>query len=316
MYSQLFGLREDPFNTTPDPRFLFLTQQHRKALAGLTYAVLSAKRFIVLTGDIGTGKTTLLQTALRYLPETRCQCSVILNPTLTVDEALEATLQGFGVAEISGSKVQRLSSLGHVVQQGELLGKVSILIVDEAHKASPQVLEEIRLLGNFESLQIVLAGQPELNEVLNREDLRQLKQRIAVRLSIEPLSSGEVEQYIEHRWHKAGGAGSPPFSPEALAEIVQRSDAIPRLINSICDNALTLAYEEQASLVTARHVSQAAAKLDIAGAGDAADARRRNPTWQSELVSRWRRLSIRMPLRKASPFPAGRPGDENARERA
>src|SRR5260370_34588931 len=128
MYNQFCGLREDPFNTTPDPGFLFLSEQHRKALAGLTYAVLNNKRFIVLTGDIGTGKTTLLQTGLRYLPESRCQCSVILNPTLTADEALEVTLLGFGVTEISASKASRLSALDDLIRQGEHHGKESVLI--------------------------------------------------------------------------------------------------------------------------------------------------------------------------------------------
>jgi general secretion pathway protein A len=267
MYRQFFGLKENPFNTTPDPKFLFLTPQHRKALAGLTYAMLSGKHFVVLTGEIGSGKTTLLATALHDLQASRCESSIIVNPTLTPAETLEAILMGFGVTEIPSTRLHRLSTLDRVIQQANLNKKVPALIVDEAHKMSLEVLQEVRLLANIESLQVVLAGQNELNQILNREDLRELRERITLRLSIEPLSPLEVERYIRHRWEKAGGTGPLPFTPEALVEVARSSGAIPRLINSICDNALHLAFQAQVSAVTAGHVLEAVTNLDITNAG-------------------------------------------------
>jgi general secretion pathway protein A len=237
-------------------------------LAGLTYAMVGGKHFVVLTGEIGTGKTILLATALHYVPASLCECSLIVHPTLTPEETLEAILMGFGVLKIPDTRFQCLSTLGQVIQQANLHGRVPVLIVDEAHKISPAVLEEILiLLENFQYLQIVLAGQNELNEILNREDLRELKERITLRLSIEPLSSLEVEHYIWHRWGKAGGIGSPPFAPEALEEVARWSGAIPRLINMICDNALHAAFQAHVSEVTISHVLWAVAKLDIANPG-------------------------------------------------
>jgi general secretion pathway protein A len=262
-----FGLRKNPFSMTPDPAFLFLTEQHREALVGLTYAILERKGFAVLTGEVGTGKTTLLARVLQFIPSTRLQFSLILNPTLTPSEFLEMTLLDFGMKDIPSSKALRLWKLQDLLLQGQREGKVSALIVDEAHKLSPEVLEEIRLLGNFEEtdhklLQIVLVGQTELDDILNREDLRQLKQRVAVRLSIASLAPTEVSQYIRHRWLRAGGA-EPPFSAPAMAGIADASRGIPRLINSVCENALTLAFAEGSSLVERRHVQAALADLRL-----------------------------------------------------
>jgi general secretion pathway protein A len=262
-----FGLRKNPFSMTPDPSFLFMTEQHREGLAGLTYAILERKGFAVLTGEVGTGKTTLLARVLQFVPSTRLQFSLIVNPTLTPSEFLEMTLLDFGVKDIPSSKAQRLWKLQSLLLQGQREGKVSALIVDEAHKLSPDVLEEIRLLGNFEEadqklLQILLVGQTELDDILNREDLRQLKQRVAVRLSIGPLAQTEVSQYIRHRWLRAGGT-EPPFSTNAMSDIADASHGVPRLINSVCENALTLAFAEGSSLVERRHVQAAMADLRL-----------------------------------------------------
>src|SRR5215472_8629790 len=186
MYHQFFGLRKDPFGMTPDPAFLYVTAAHREALAGLTYSILSRKGFVVLTGDAGTGKTTLLTRILQSIPPSRARFSVVLNPTLTPAEFLELALLDFGIGSIPASKAQRLLLLEEFLVKAREQKQVPVLVVDEAHKLPPDVLEEIRLLSNFEQaeaklLQIVLAGQTELAAVLNRPDLRQLKQRIAVR---------------------------------------------------------------------------------------------------------------------------------------
>jgi general secretion pathway protein A len=267
MYNRSFGVRRNPFNMTPDPAFLFLTAQHREALVGLTYAILQRKGFAVLTGDAGTGKTTLLARVLQFIPASQVQSSVILNPTLTPAEFLELALLDFGVTNVPSSKAQRLWILRNLLLEARSQGRISALIIDEAHKLSQEVLEEIRLLGNFEEadekfLQIVLIGQNELDHALNREDLRQLKQRIAVRLSIPPLAPPEVGQYIRHRWLRAGG-NQPPFSSEAVSLIAEASRGIPRLINGLCDNALTLAFGEDSSEVDARHVQASAVDLHL-----------------------------------------------------
>lgn len=267
MYNRSFGLRRNPFNMTPDPSFLFLTAQHREALVGLTYAIMQRKGFIVLTGEAGTGKTTLLARVLQFIPASQVQSSVILNPTLTPAEFLEMALLDFGVTNVPSSKAQRLWTLRNLLLKAREQGRVSALIIDEAHKLSREVLEEIRLLGNFEEadekfLQIVLIGQNELDEALNREDLRQLKQRIAVRLSIAPLASPEVGQYIRHRWLRAGG-NHPPFSSDAVSLVANASHGIPRLINGLCDNALTLAFGEGSSAVETRHVQASAVDLHL-----------------------------------------------------
>jgi len=267
MYDRAFGLRKNPFNMTPDPAFLYLTEQHREALVGLTYAILQRKGFVVLTGDAGTGKTTLLARVLQFLPASRLQFSLIMNPTLTPSEFLEMAMLDFGITDIPASKAQRLWKLQNFIVEGQLKGKVSALIIDEAHKLTPEVLEEIRLLGNFEEadrklLQIVLVGQNELDDNLNRDDLRQLKQRISLRLYIGPISEPEVEQYIRHRWLVAGGA-EPPFSREAITLIASASRGTPRLINSLCENASTFALGEGSAQIEGRHVRLAAADLNI-----------------------------------------------------
>jgi general secretion pathway protein A len=260
-------LRRNPFNMTPDPAFLFLTPQHREALVGLTYALLEHKGFVVLTGEAGTGKTTLLARVLQALPSSQLQSSVIMNPTLTPAEFLELALLDFGVNDIPASKAQRLWVLQKLLMEGQKQRKVSALIVDEAHKLSPELLEEIRLLGNFESadrklLQVLLLGQSELDKNLNREDLRQFKQRIALRLHIGALSAPEVGEYIQHRWLIAGG-GTSPFSSEAVLRIAETSRGIPRIINGLCDNALTLAFGEGSNSVDVRHVLMAATDLHL-----------------------------------------------------
>jgi general secretion pathway protein A len=266
MYTAFFGLTRMPFNMTPDPAFLFFTEQHREALAGLTYAILDRKGFMALSGMAGSGKTTLLAWILEKLPAGKVQSSVILNPTLTTSEFLELAMLDFGMTDIPQNKAHRLRMLQGFLLKGQSEGKTSVLIVDEAHKLSPEVLEEIRLLGNFECadqklLQVALVGQSELDEVLSRPELWQLKQRISVRLALEPLGPNEIFHYINHRWHVAGGKQSAPFSDDAVLNVAKWSRGIPRLINSICDNALVEAFADSTRSVSAEHVRIAAGDL-------------------------------------------------------
>ena len=268
MYKDFFSLQKLPFNLTPDPAFLFLPPKHREALAGLTYAVLERKGFVVLTGDAGTGKTTLINSVLSRLPAERVESSIILNPTLTASEFLESVLLDFDIPDLPASKAQRLWKLQEFLARTHHQNRFAVLVIDEAHKLSLDVLEEIRLLGNYEtasekSLQILLLGQSELDGLLNRRDLRQFKQRIALRLYIDPLAPLEIQQYIRFRWAKAGGKDAPPFNPDAVAGIVQWSQGIPRLINSISDSALLMAYGDESPLVGLNYVREAATNLGL-----------------------------------------------------
>jgi general secretion pathway protein A len=268
MYETHFGLQRKPFTMTPDPSFFFQTHGHREALAALLYAVREEKGFIVLTGDAGSGKTTLLSSLLRMIPSTQAVFSLVFNPTVSPDEFLELALLDFGIEEIRSSKAWRLHKLQEVVMEAHTAGRTCVLVVDEAHKLSAEVLEEIRLLTNFENaerklLQIVLAGQPELRNTLNAENLRQLKQRIAVRCQLQALSGAEVVQYIHFRWLKAGGRQELPFDQDALQIIAHVSGGLPRVINALCDNALLLIYGAGDAIVTAVHVRQVARDLDL-----------------------------------------------------
>ena len=269
MYKDFFGLQKLPFNLTPDPAFLYLPTKHREALAGLTYSVLERRGFVVLTGDAGTGKTTLINSVLSRLPSGRVESSIILNPTLTASEFLESVLLDFDIVDVPASKAQRLWKLQEFLARTYHENRYAVLVIDEAHKLSPEVLEEIRLLGNLESaadkfLQILLLGQSELDDLLNRQDLRQFKQRIALRLYIDPLSPSETCQYIRFRWARAGGRDTLPITSDALAAIAQWSQGIPRLINSICDSALLMAYADESPLVGSNYVRAAAANLALA----------------------------------------------------
>jgi len=268
MYTKFFGLQKLPFNLTPDPEFLFLSPKHREALAGLTYAVLARKGFVVLTGDAGTGKTTLLASVVSQLPADKVLSSILLNPTLTPSEFIELLMLDFGITGIPPSKAQRLWALQGFLLEAYRSDRTAILVIDEAHKLSAEVLEEIRLLGNYEYgpdkfLQIVLLGQCELDDLLDRHDLRQFKQRIALRLYIDPLTSAQTADYIRFRWAKAGGAGEPPFAPDAIEGVVRWSGGVPRLINSICDSALLMAFGDTCSSVGLHYIRDAAMNLAL-----------------------------------------------------
>ncbi len=268
MYLAAFGLQKEAFSLGPDPSVLYMTANHREALAGLTFAILGEKGFVLLIGDAGTGKTTVLSRVLNQLPVGRVRASMIVNPTLKTDEFLEFALLNFGITEVPASKPLRLLALQRFLASAQERGEICVLVVDEAHKLSLEILEEIRLLGNFENhgrklLQIVLSGQNELGQLLGREDLRQLKQRISVRLKIEELKSAEVDEYIAYRWFKASGQPTHPFTADAVAAIAKWSKGIPRVVNSICDNALLMALAEEVTVVSGRQILEVCKDLDL-----------------------------------------------------
>jgi general secretion pathway protein A len=268
MYEQFFGIEKCPFSMTPDPSTLYLTDGHREAIAGLNYAIMQRKGFVVLTGEAGTGKTTLLRKLMEMLPESDVITSVVLNPLLTPREFIELLMLDFGIPSPPRSKARRLTLLAQTLIDAHRAGKTAVLFLDEAHKLTFEVLEEIRLLTNFETssqklLQIVLAGQPELVDLLNRQDLWQLKQRIAIRLQTHPLSRDQVAKYIDHRWTKAGGNDKPPLTEDAISLVALKSMGIPRLVNAICDNALLFAFGAGTHVVTPRLVGEVVRDLDL-----------------------------------------------------
>jgi len=271
MYLQHFGLEKTPFSLTPDPRFLFLTPRHREALAALLFAVTERKGFMVMTGDAGTGKTTLVRKLLLSIPITCAQFSVIVNPAVNRSEFLECVLMDFGVENVPESKAMRLSLLKKFLLRAHSEGKTSVLVIDEAHLLTAELTDEIRLLSNFETseqklLQIILVGQNELNAVLNLESMRQVKQRVAIRMHIEPLPAPEVKRYLQTRWTRAAGRYPLPFSDDAIGLVARASGGIPRVINVVCDAALVNAYGIGSAIVGPRQIQEVLADLQIAPA--------------------------------------------------
>ena len=247
MYNAFFGFRESPFNLSPDPAFLYRSPQHEEALANLVYGVRSRKGFIVLTGEVGTGKTTMLECLRDYLDQQRIEFGFLFNSRLTADQFFEMIAYDFDLQCDRKSKTEVLFALNSLLIEQSERGRTAVLIVDEAHNLEWEVLEEIRLLGNLENrqgklLQIILAGQPELDRKLDAPNLRQLKQRIVLRCTLNPLTRPETHEYIDARLTCAGLTGQTLFSPTIIDEIETRSKGIPRLINAICDNLLVTAF--------------------------------------------------------------------------
>ena len=268
MYTSFFGLNEKPFAITPDPRYLFMSERHGEALAHLVYGVTESGGFMQLTGEVGTGKTTLVRTLLQNKLPNNADVAVVLNPRLSVIEFLETICEELGILapEIRGSVKALVDALNHQLLRAHAEGRRVILVVDEAQNLSRDVLEQVRLLTNLETakqklLQIILIGQPELRDLLAREDLRQLAQRITGRYHLEPLSRDETAQYIEHRLRVAGALGEI-FDSSAKREVFRLTEGVPRLINVICDRALLGAYSEETRRVTRRLVRRAAAEIE------------------------------------------------------
>ena len=267
MYTSFFGLNEKPFAITPDPRYLFLSERHGEALAHLVYGVTESGGFMQLTGEVGTGKTTLVRTLLQNKLPNNADVAVVLNPRLSVLEFLETICEELGILapENRGSVKALVDSLNHQLLRAHAEGRRVILVVDEAQNLSRDVLEQVRLLTNLETakqklLQIILIGQPELRDLLAREDLRQLAQRITGRYHLEPLSRDETAQYIEHRLRVAGALGEV-FDSAAKREVFRLTAGVPRLINVVCDRALLGAYSTETRRVNRRLVRRAAAEI-------------------------------------------------------
>jgi len=266
VYLSFYRLTEHPFNLTPDPWFLFLTAGHREALAQLQYGVEQGKGFIVLSGEVGTGKTTLLQALLEKLDPTTA-VAYVYNSTLPFDGLLEYALEDLGVSARGTTHAQRLFALNEFLIERRRKGVNTVLIIDEAQNLSPETLEQVRLLSNFETptaklLQILLVGQPELMKKLQLPELRQLRQRIGLRCVIGPLTQDETREYIRTRLHIAGAPDLHLFTDDAIRRIASYAGGIPRVVNLVCDHCLLIGYADQEHRIDRRIVDEAIRYLE------------------------------------------------------
>jgi general secretion pathway protein A len=268
MYKGFFGLKDNPFNVNPDPRFLYLTKEIEEALSALKYGVQNRKGFITLTGEVGTGKTTLVNRLLDWLHEQKVRTAFLFNSRMNTSQLFDFILAEFNITCESTSKSQQLMSLNRWLLDRFRAGETTVLIVDEAQNLTYPVLEEIRLLTNLETsteklLQIVLSGQPELEDKLKSPQLRQLRQRIMLRCKTTPLTEKQTNDYIIQRLRIAGGDGEPIFSPQAIGIIHQYSTGIPRVVNLLCEHSLINAYVEQQRPISAKIVQDVAREFQL-----------------------------------------------------
>jgi general secretion pathway protein A len=268
MYKDFFGLKANPFNVNPDPRFLFLTRHTEEALACLTYGIQSRKGFVLLTGEVGTGKTTLLNKLMEWLRVQQVATAFIFNSQMNVPQFLEYMMADFGIPCDSKSKSQILLKLYNWLLDRYRAGETAVLIVDEAQNLSDEVLEEIRLMTNLETfteklLQIVVVGQPELEQKLKQPNLRQLRQRLTLRAKTHPLTLEETKAYVAQRLRIAGSNGQQIFDPEALALIHRYSAGIPRVVNLICEHCLVSAFVDHEKVIRSSVVEAVARDFDL-----------------------------------------------------
>src|SRR5271163_239914 len=255
MYNAFFGFSESPFSLSPDPAFFYRSEQHEEALANLVYGVQARKGFIVLSGEVGTGKTTMLECLRDYLETQYIEFAFLFNSRINTDQFFEMIAYDLNLPCQRTSKTEVLFALNQLLVEQAQEGRTVVLLVEEANNLEWEVLEEIRLLGNLENrngklLQIILSGQPELDRKLDAPNLRQLKQRIVLRCNLQPFTLRDAVEYIESRMEKAGMPNQTVFSEEMMAEIHLRSQGIPRLINAICDNLLLTAFAQESKIAT------------------------------------------------------------------
>jgi len=268
MYKSFYGLKENPFNVNPDPRFLYLTKQIEEALTGLMYGIQTRKGFITLTGEVGTGKTTLINRLLDWLHHRRARTAFLFNSRMNSSQLFDFILAEFDIPCESKSKSQQLLKLNHWLLERYRDGETVVLIIDEAQNLTYPVLEEIRLLTNLETsteklLQIVLSGQPELEEKLKLPQLRQLRQRIMLRCRTTPLSEDQTREYIAERLRIAGATGDPIFTAKTVETIHVYSLGIPRVINLLCEHSLVNGFVEQQRPIQPKIIEEVAHEFQL-----------------------------------------------------
>ncbi|MDP2984198.1 MAG: AAA family ATPase [Candidatus Latescibacter sp.] len=265
MYEDFYGLHEKPFSITPDPQFLFLSRNHRSALEHLTYGIEQKEGFILITGDVGSGKTMICRYLLERMNQ-KTKTALILNPLMSEEELLQSIIFDFGLTTSSTTRKELIDKLNQFLLDCSAGGETVVLIIDEAQNLSIPVLEQVRILSNLETekeklLQIILVGQVELQEKLNLPKLRQLNQRISIRYHLSHLNQDEISRYIEHRLTVAGSSGGITFTKGALRTVFQYSGGVPRLINLICDRALLAGYTSQSNRITYQLVKRSIESL-------------------------------------------------------
>jgi general secretion pathway protein A len=266
VYLEYYGLTEPPFTITPNPRFLFFSAKHREAFNHLLYGVRERKGFVQLTGEVGAGKTTLCRAMLEQLGN-QYATALILNPVLDADHLMKAIAMEFGLDAHAMDRLEILWLLNHFLLARAEQGEDAVLIIDEAQDLTDELLEQVRLLSNLETdehklLQIVLLGQPELRDRLNKHHLRQLRQRITVRYHLRSLSRYEVSRYVQHRLEVSGAKRGPHFTRLALWRIYNYSRGIPRLVNAVCDKCLLAGFVQQSQRISYRMVGRALRELE------------------------------------------------------
>ena len=270
MYQAYFGLREDPFRVNPDPKYLYLTPSTQEALTSLAYGIRCRYGIIVMTGEVGTGKTTLLHALLDGLRQVRAATAFVFNPRLSIEGLIASLMTDFGIPNTSSLKHEALGQLNRWLLDRYHAGQIAVLVIDEAQHLSAEALEEIRLLTNLETateklLQIVLSGQPELEEKLRYTQLRQLRQRITIRCRTASLTPEQTRGYVLKRLEIAGANADPIFSEDALESIYAYSLGIPRVVNLLCQHSLIHAFADQSRPVTPAHITEVAREFELDG---------------------------------------------------
>lgn len=273
MYEQFFGLRERPFDLTPNPRFIYLSEYHLEALSVVHYGIVGRKGITLVVGEAGTGKTTIVRAALEAIAQPSARCVYLSNPTLTRAEFYEFLAASFGLSlEAAGSKARFLLEFERLLQQRSKAKDLTALVIDEAQSLSLELMEEIRLLANLESLTdkllpVVMAGQPELADMLDRPELRHLKQRVALRADLAPLGLRQTAAYVAGRIRKAGGDPVTIFTKEAVVLIHNKSAGIPRTISVVCDNAMLAGYAAGVKPIGPDIIEEVSRDFRLRGAG-------------------------------------------------